>query len=89
MKPSPPPSNVRINIHKKVPIRPVGSNILVLAYQRAKYLSVKEVTSQLCHKFITYDSTQLAHNFNNFKINASSRLITPRIKIFIGIYQLS
>ena len=49
----------------------------VLAYQRAKYLSVKQA---IFYNYVTYLLCTILHNFNNFKINASNRLITPYIK---------
>jgi len=68
---------VRINIHKEnVPIRPVVSKIHVTAYQRGEFLRTKVAIFYNC---VTYLLRTILYTFNNLKINAANRLITPYI----------
>jgi hypothetical protein len=65
----------------------VVNNIYAPSYKIAKFLSKwLTETLELPNTYVSYNSTQLAHEFNNLKINVSTRLTTFDIKdLYVNI----
>lgn len=73
IKPQPPKLKAQIKIHKdNSPIRPVVNSIYAPSYKVAKFLNQwLTKTLQLPNTYVTYNSTNLAHELNNLQITNS------------------